>query len=35
MKSECEEVRAVVRAITLKLDSSSLEMNAQELGNAL
>lgn len=30
-----EQVRAVVNAITTKIQSSCLEMNAQELGNAL
>ena len=29
------KVRAVVNAITTKIQSSCLEMNAQELGNAL
>lgn len=31
----CVQVRAVVNAITTKIQSSCLEMNAQELGNAL
>jgi hypothetical protein len=35
MKSDQPEVRAVINAITMKLQASQLEMNAQELGNAL